>query len=175
MRSPVAIGEGRLRSGCGNLAEVLRRTRGECAIRHAALVSASRAGCAGAVEDLTAQDLADGTVRAVLDRGEHGVTPVERLGDGELRYLGLALVLLTGPGVLAMDPVAEVLPARQTLTVLADGFDRCLDRRQTGGLLALAARMTERGHVRLIGALRDGACVAGADGAAGARVVNLGS
>lgn len=175
MRSPVAIGEGRLRSGCGNLAEVLRRTRGECAIRHAALVSASRAGCAGAVEDLTAQDLADGTVRAVLDRGEHGVTPVERLGDGELRYLGLALVLLTGPGVLAMDPVAEVLPARQTLTVLADGFDRCLDRRQTGGLLALAARMTERGHVRLVGALRDGACVTGADGTAGARVVNLGS
>ena len=33
--------------------------------------------------------------------------PVERLGDGELRYIALALVLLTGPGVLEMDPAAR--------------------------------------------------------------------
>ncbi|BBJ40406.1 hypothetical protein SSPO_031240 [Streptomyces antimycoticus] len=71
--------------------------------------------------------------------------PVERLGDGELRYLALALVLLTGPGVLAVDPAADVLPARQVLTVLADGFDRCLDRRQARELLGVAARMCARG------------------------------
>ncbi len=166
MRSPAAVGEGRLRGGCGNLAEVLRRTRGECGTRHAALVTASRTGCAGVVEDL-----ADGTVRAVLRRGAHAATPVERLGDGELRYLALALVLLTGPGVLDVDPVAEVLSARQVLTVLADDFDRSLDRRQTAELLALAARMTRRGHIRLLGALREGTPVPGAEGADGAEGV----
>ncbi|MEU4886658.1 MULTISPECIES: hypothetical protein [Streptomyces] len=165
MRSPAAVVEGRLRGGCGNLAEVLRRTRGECGTRHAALVAASRTGCAGAVDDLAVEDLADGTVRAVLRRGAHTATPVERLGDGELRYLALALVLLTGPGVLDVDPVAEVLSARQVLTVLADDFDRSLDRRQTAELLALAARMTRRGHIRLLGALREGTPVPGVDGA----------
>ncbi|MET8676864.1 ATP-binding protein [Streptomyces sp. NPDC004647] len=171
MRAPVAAGEGRLRGGCGNLAEVLQRIRSECATRHAALVAASRAGCAGVVEDLAAQELADGTVRAVLDRGGLGTTPVGRLGDGELRYLALALVLLTGPGVLAMEPVAEVLPARQALTVLADGFDRCLDRCQSRELLALAVRMGERGHVRLVGAVREAADAAGVEGVS---VVDLG-
>ncbi|MER0243297.1 ATP-binding protein [Streptomyces sp. HSW2009] len=92
-------------------------------------------------------------LRAVLGRGEFGSMPVDRLGDGELRYLGLALVLLTGPGVLDVDPVADVLPALQTLTVLADGFDRCLDARQARLLLELAGRMCERGHIRLVGAV----------------------
>ncbi|MGP4000336.1 AAA family ATPase [Streptomyces sp. 8N706] len=171
MRTPVAVGAGRLQGGCGNLAEVLRRTRTECVTRHAALVAAARTGCVGVVEDLAAEDLADGTVRAVLDRGALGVTPLGRLGDGELRYLALALVLLTGPGVLEMEPVAEVLPARQALTVLADGLDRCLDRRQVYELLELAVRMGQRGHVRLVGAVQDGAAAAGV---AGVSVVDLG-
>ncbi|MER5973194.1 ATP-binding protein [Streptomyces sp. NPDC002055] len=171
MRVPVPLGAGRLHGGCGNLAEVLLRTREECGTRHAALIAASRAGCAGAVEDLAAQELTDGTVRAVLDRGALGITPVGRLGDGELRYLALALVLLTGPGVLDMEPVAEVLPALQAMTVLADGFDRCLDRRQVRELLSLAVRMGERGHVRLVGAVQDRAP---AEGVAGVSVVDLG-
>jgi energy-coupling factor transporter ATP-binding protein EcfA2 len=171
MRAPVPVGEGRLLGGCGNLAEVLRRTRTECSTRHAALIAASRKGCAGTVEDLAAQDLADGTVWAVLDRGTAGTTPLGRLADGELRYLALALVLLTGPGVLAMDPAAEVLQARQALTVLADGLDRCLDRRQARELLALAVRMGERGHVRLVGAVHDGAHAARVGGVS---VVDLG-
>ncbi|MEV6315615.1 ATP-binding protein [Streptomyces sp. NPDC051776] len=172
MRAPVAVGEGRLWRGCGNLAEVLRRTRAECATRHAALVAACRAGCGGAVEDLAAEWLGDGNVRAVLDRGAQGVTPVGRLGDGELRYLALALVLLTGPGVLEMDPAAEVLPARQTLTVLADGLDRCMDRRQARELLALAVRMGERGHVQLVGSVRDAEA---ASAVPGVSVVDLGA
>ncbi|MGP3947707.1 AAA family ATPase [Streptomyces sp. 7N604] len=171
MRAPVPVGEGRLQAGCGNLAEVLRRTRAECTTRHAALVAACRTACAGAVEDLAAEELGDGTVRAVLDRGALGVTPVGRLGDGELRYLALALVLLTGPGVLEMDPAAEVLPARQALTVLADGLDRCLDRRQARELLTLAVQMGERGHVRLVGAVQDGGSAAGVEGVS---VVDLG-
>ncbi|WP_037890412.1 AAA family ATPase [Streptomyces sp. NRRL S-87] len=172
MRAPAAPGTGLLRAGCDNLAEVLRRTRDECATRHAALVRAARTGCAGPVADLRARTLADGRVTAELGRG--GVlpgTPLGRLGEGELRFLALALVLLTGPGVLAVDPAAELLPARQALAVLADGLDRGLDGRQTAELLRLALLSCGRGHVRLAGAVgEDGA---GARGLAGVSVVDL--
>ncbi|MFF3322741.1 ATP-binding protein [Streptomyces sp. NPDC002889] len=174
MRGPVAAGAagaGRLRRGCDNLAEVLHRTRSECAIRHARLAAAARAGCAGEVADLAVQELPDGTVQALLGRGgSRADTPVGRLGEGELRYLGLALVLLTGPGVLAMDQVDEVPTAYQSLTVLADGFDRCLDAAQTRELLTLAAEMCARGHIRLVGTLAD---ASGARGIGGATVVDL--
>lgn len=158
MRAPVALGEGRLRRGCDNLAEVLWRTRAECSKRHAMLAAAARVGCAGPVAELAARRLADGTVRAVLDRGEQRVdTPLGRLGEGELRFLALALVLLTGPGVLAVDQVGELLPARQSLMVLADGLDRSLDRRQAGELLGLAVKASEHGHIRLLGTVADAA------------------
>ncbi|MER7397525.1 ATP-binding protein [Streptomyces sp. NPDC000151] len=135
----------RLRPDCGNLAAVLERTGRECATRHAALVDAVRAGCPGPVREL---------------RAEPGARRLDWLGDGELRYLALALVLLTGPGVLAVDPVAEVLPARQVLTVVVDGLDRCLDRRQSAELFALAVRMAARGHVRLLGTVTDASAAA---------------
>ncbi|MFD3421422.1 biotin transporter BioY [Streptomyces decoyicus] len=109
-------------------------------------------------------------VRAVLDRGELGELPVEQLGDGELRFVALALVLLTGPGVLAMDPVAEVPSAHQQMTVMADGMDRCMDRRQARELVSLAVRMAERGHVRLLGTVRDPAV---AEGLPGVQVLHL--
>ncbi|MFE1763390.1 biotin transporter BioY [Streptomyces angustmyceticus] len=109
-------------------------------------------------------------VRAVLDRGELGELPVEQLGDGELRFLALALVLLTGPDVLAMDPVGEVPSAHQQMTVMADGMDRCLDHRQARELVSLAVRMTERGHVRLLGTVRDPSV---ADGLPGVQVLHL--
>ncbi|WP_431041720.1 AAA family ATPase [Streptomyces sp. P1-3] len=174
MRVPARREEGRLRAGCDNLAAVLLRTRTECATRHTALVGAVRAGCAGPVADLTTERLADGAVRALLDQGELGAMPVERLGDGELRYLALTLVLMTGPEVLEVDTVKDVLPARQALTVLADGFDRCLDRRQAGELMGVAARMCARGHVRLVAAVGDAADLRGV-GAEGVTVVHLGT
>ncbi|MET9898643.1 ATP-binding protein [Streptomyces sp. NPDC006446] len=170
MRPPVSLGSGRLLRGCGNLADVLWRTRSECGRRYAHLVAAVRAGCAGTVTDLPAELLGDGTVRALLDRGDGVRTPLGLLGDGELRYLALALVLLTGPGVLEVDPAGEVPAAYQSLTVLADGFDRGLDARQTRELVRLATRMCERGHIRLVGTVSDGAQ---AYGAAGATVVDL--
>ncbi|MFE0042000.1 AAA family ATPase [Streptomyces albireticuli] len=154
MRAPVAARDGLLRGACDNVAAVLARTRHECATRHAALVAAVGAGCRGPVEELAPQVLEGGLVRAVLGRAAGAATPLERLGDGELRYLALCLVLMTGPGVLDMDPVAEVLPARQALTVLADGLDRCLDPVQARELLTVARRMCERGHVRLVGTVR---------------------
>ncbi|GHH84756.1 biotin transporter BioY [Streptomyces sulfonofaciens] len=170
MRRPAPRGGGRLLSGCGNLAEVLRRTGAECGRRHARLVAAARAGCAGPVRDLTTRQLDDGTVCALLDRGDGILTPVDRLGDGELRYLALALVLLTGPGVLEVDTAAEVPAAYQTLTVLADGFDRCLDDRQLRELTGLAAEMCAGGHLRLLAAVRT---TTAAQGAAPASVVHL--
>ncbi|MFE1453990.1 ATP-binding protein [Streptomyces sp. NPDC058735] len=164
MREPVPAGSGRLLGDCANLADVLWRTRSECARRHAQLVAAVRAGCAGPVADVLALPGAGHTVGAALDRGDGVRTRVGRLGDGELRYLALALVLLTGPGVLEVDPAGEVPPALQTLTVLADGFDRSLDPGQRRELLGLAARMCERGHLRLVGAVSDASWATGTDG-----------
>ncbi|MFF4351439.1 ATP-binding protein [Streptomyces sp. NPDC001530] len=170
MRAPAPVGSGRLLPGCGNLAEVLWRTRSECVHRYAHLVTAVRGGCAGPVTDVLAEPLADGTIRALLDRGDGVRTHLGLLGDGELRYLALALVLLTGPGVLEVDQAGEVPAALQSLTVLADGFDRCLDARQAGELVRLAARMCERGHIRLVGAVSDASW---AYGVAGVTVVDL--
>jgi hypothetical protein len=164
MRLPVPTGSGRLLGGCDNLADVLWRTRAECGRRHAQLVAAVRAGCAGSVADVLAEALPEGTVRALLDRGDGSRTELGRLGDGELRYLALALVLLTGPGVLEVDPAGEVPAAMQTLTVLADNLDRGLDPRQRTELLRLAVRMCERGHIRLVGAVSDASWAAGMDG-----------
>ncbi|WP_141207359.1 ATP-binding protein [Streptomyces griseorubiginosus] len=164
MRLPVPTGSGRLLGGCDNLADVLWRTRAECSRRHAQLVAAVRAGCAGPVADVLAEPLLTGAVRALLDRGDGGRTELGRLGDGELRYLALALVLLTGPGVLEVDPAGEVPAAMQTLTVLADNLDRGLDPRQRAELLRLALRMCERGHIRLVGAVSDASWAAGTDG-----------
>ncbi|MEU7583964.1 ATP-binding protein [Streptomyces sp. NPDC041068] len=173
MRAPVPAGliaagqagAGRLLSGCDNLAEVLWRTQAECAGRHALLVSAVREGCAGPVVDVFAEEAEDGAVHAYIDRGGGVRTPLGRLGDGELRYLALALVLLTGPGVLAVDPVAEVPAAYQTLTVVADGLDRRLDARQARAIGDLAARTCGRGHIRLVGAVGDASWAADAEGA----------
>ncbi|MEU1010097.1 ATP-binding protein [Streptomyces sp. NPDC005890] len=164
MRVPVPTGSGRLLPGCDNLADVLWRTRAECGRRHGLLVEALRAGCAGPVADLVAEPLADGTVRALLDRGDGFRTELARLGDGELRHLALTLVLLTGPGVLDVDTPGEVPDALRTLTVLADGFDRNLDPRQRRELLRMAARMGERGHVRCVAAVQDASWAAGTPG-----------
>lgn len=173
MRGPAALGDGRLMRGCDNLAAVLWRTRTECGRRHGLLVEAVRAGCAGPVADVLAEPAGDGRVRAVLDRGDGVRTGFERLGDGELRYAALALVLLTGPGVLDVDPVGEVPAALQTLTVLCDDFGTGLDSRQRDELLRLAARMCERGHIRLAGAVSDGAWAGGVGEKGEGRVVDL--
>lgn len=180
MRAPVALGDGRLRGSCDNLSAVLARTEGECVTRHAALVKAVRAVCSPPVEGLTTLPVgppADGPgvsaerVIAAVDRGPLGRVPVDRLGDGELRFLALALVLLTGPGVLDVDTSTEVLPAGQVLTVLGDGLDVGLDRRQVHELLRLAGLAAQRGHIRLLGTVQDASC---ADGLDGVSVLGLG-
>lgn len=185
MRAPVPRGDGRLRSDCRNLADVLRRTRHECATRHALLAAAARTGCAGPVAGLDVRGAAagpgggvvggpgGGLVAAVLDRGpDLPATALGRLGAGELRFLALALVLLTGPGVLQVEPVADVLAARQALTVLADDLDRGLDRGQSAELLRLALLSGGRGHVRLAAAVGEETAGTGR-GLPGVSVVDL--
>ncbi|MFD4943009.1 ATP-binding protein [Streptomyces sp. NPDC058239] len=172
MRAPVPAGDGRLRRGCDNLAAVLERTRTQCTQRHARLVAATRAGCAGPVTALGVERLADGLLRATVGRGGRHATPVGRLGDGELRYLALALVLVTGSGALAVDAAGEVPSAMQTLTVLADGFDRDLDGRQLRGLLDLAVSIGAAGHLRLVGTVTEWGAVRARE-TAGVTVVDL--
>jgi hypothetical protein len=173
MRGPVRLGDGRLRSACDNLSAVLARTEGECGIRHGMLVKAVGEVCSGPVEGLTTLPAllpGDGrgpavdAVIAAVNRGPLGMLPVDRLGDGELRFLALALVLLTGPGVLDVDTSTELLPAGQVLTVVADGFDLGLDRRQARELLRLAGLAAARGHIRLLGTVQDVGCAEGLDG-----------
>ncbi|MFK0198653.1 AAA family ATPase [Streptomyces lavendulae] len=199
MRAPVPQGDGRLHGDCRNLADVLRRTRHECATRHALLAAAARTGCAGPVAGLDVRGaaagpgggtgggrggpvgvrggpvggLGGGLVAAVLDRGPGlPATDLGRLGAGELRFLALALVLLTGPGVLQVEPVADVLAARQALTVLADDLDRGLDRGQGAELLRLALLSSGRGHVRLAAAVGEATAGTGR-GLPGVSVVDL--
>ncbi|UQX03513.1 ATP-binding protein [Streptomyces sp. RerS4] len=176
MRAPVPTGAGRLRRDCGNLADVLRRTRDECGTRHALLAGAARTGCAGPVVELAVRGPGGpggGLVTALLERGpDRPATDLGRLGAGELRFLALALVLLTGPGVLAVDPAAELLSARQALTVLADGFDRDLDRSQSAELLRLALLSGARGHIRLVASVGE-RTAATARGVSGVSVVDL--
>ncbi|MEU9561975.1 ATP-binding protein [Streptomyces sp. NPDC048161] len=173
MRAPVPAGDGRLRRDCDNLAAVLERTLTWCPRRRARLLAAVRAGCAGPVTALGVEHLTDGSLRATVGRGEGRATPVGRLGDGELRYLGLTLALLTGPGLLVMDAAGEVPSAMQTLTVLADGLDRDLDGRQLRALLSLAGTVGAAGHLRLVGTVTEPG-VAPARETPGVTVVDLG-
>ncbi|WP_309051997.1 ATP-binding protein [Streptomyces sp.] len=173
MRTPVPPGDGRLLRHCGNLAEVLHRTHNECPRRHRRLAAVAAAGCAGPVTGVGVEELPGGLVRAVLERGGgRPVTPLGRLGDGELRYLALALTLLTGPGVLAMDRIAEVPDAMQSLTLLADDLDRGLDGRQARELAGLAAAIAGDGHIRVAAAAGTGTAEE-ARGVAGVTVVDL--
>ncbi|MEZ7005230.1 ATP-binding protein [Streptomyces sp. AD55] len=164
MREPVPTGTGRLLAGCDNLADVLWRTRPACARRHARFVAAVRAGCTGPVADVLAEPVVGGVVRGLLDRGDGVRTGLARLGYGELRYVALVLVLLTGSGVLEADAAGEPPGPLRTLTVLADGLDRGLDARQRAQLLALATEMCERGDIRLVGSVPDASWAAGAEG-----------
>ncbi|GAA3376690.1 hypothetical protein GCM10020367_49370 [Streptomyces sannanensis] len=151
MRRPVAVGEGRLLRGCDNLAEVLRRTRDECARRHAVLVEAARAGCAGPVRDLSVEQLADGTVRAVLGRGEPGDigtstpagTPPRATGRGG------AQISRAGPGAADRARGAGRGPGRRGAVGAAGshgarGRTRPLPRPAAGG----RAGVPGRGDVR---------------------------
>ncbi|MFC9624071.1 hypothetical protein ACFTXM_30140 [Streptomyces sp. NPDC056930] len=172
MRGPVPAGDGRLRRGCDNLAAVLELTHTQGAPHRARLVAAAHAGCAGPVTALGVERLADGLLRATIGRDGGHATPVGRLGDSELKYLALAPVLLTGPGVLAADAAGEVPSAIQTLTVAADGLDRDLDGRQLRGLPDPAVSIGAAGHLGLMVTVTEPGAVRARE-TAGVTVVDL--
>jgi hypothetical protein len=72
-----------------------------------------------------------------------------------LRHLAFAAVLLTGAGVLDVDPAAEVPWAHRQLTVLAEDLGAGLGGEQTASLLRLAREVCGRRDVRLLAALQD--------------------
>jgi hypothetical protein len=73
--------------------------------------------------------------------------------------------------VLDVDTSTELLPAGQVLTVVADGLDLGMDRRQARELLRLAGLAASRGHIRLLATVQDQTC---ADGMGGVSVTALG-
>lgn len=163
MRDWVPAGNTMLEPDARNVSAVVARTLTECRVRHGLLGEALRAVCPYRVDGVTVVPGTAGTVMAALDRGPLGGMPVTLLGAGELRALALSLVLLTGPGVLAMDP-AEVPGALQLLTVAAEDLDRGLAEGQVRELLALAGRMCARGHVRVVASAHHRAWVEGTEG-----------
>ena len=91
----------------------------------------------------------DGTVRALLDRGDGFTTALRRLGDGELRYLGPRAGAAHRPRACwrstrpaRCPPRCRPSPSSPTASTAR------LDPRQRAELLRLAARMCERGHIR---------------------------
>jgi hypothetical protein len=167
MRMPVpARDDARLRSSAANISAVLARIEGECRIRFGRLVGAMRAVSPHPVTELSVvrgRIDAKGTegVLAVLQEGELGRTTADRLGSGALRFLAIATVLLTGPGVLQMAPALEVPDARRLLTVLADNLAAGLTGAQAAELLTLAGEVTRRGHVRLLASVQEDTAVRG--------------
>ncbi|WP_052442301.1 AAA family ATPase [Streptacidiphilus neutrinimicus] len=146
--------DARLRGTAENLSAVIARIEGECRIRFGKLVQAAREMSAVPVSGLGAlrrrEDDGAAWVCAALDEPGGRRVAADTLPSGALRQLAFATALLTGPGVLQMSPAAEVPDAERLLQILADGLDLGLPPERTAALLALAAEVAARGHVRLL-------------------------
>lgn len=161
MRGWVPAGDdARLRSGADNLSAVLARVQGECRIRYARLLRTVQAIAPFPVAGLGVLR-APGTggdgreqVLAAIGEADGSWTGAGLMGGGLLRQLAFALVLLTGPGVLQMEPAADVPETERLLTVLAAEPDAGVTDRQLDELLRLAVEVARRGHVRLLATLR---------------------
>ncbi|GAA1232753.1 ATP-binding protein [Kitasatospora nipponensis] len=150
--------QARLLPTAANLSAVLARLQGECTRRYGRLLRAVQAAAPHPLLGLDvarrgSQDLE--RLMAVFDEGVLGRTGADQAADGMLRLLAFAAVLLTGAGVLDVDPAAEVPWARRQLTVLAEDLGAGLCAEQTASLLRLAREMCDKDHVRLLAALHD--------------------
>lgn len=160
--------EARLLPSAANISAVLARLQGECSRRYGRLLKAVQAA---APHPLLGLDVARCGIQAqerllaVFDEGVLGRTGADQASDGMLRLLAFAAVLLTGAGVLDVDPAAEVPWARRQLTVLAEDLGAGLSAEQTASLLRLAQEMCEKEHVRLLAAVQDEEPVRAAGGA----------
>ncbi|OIV38107.1 hypothetical protein BIV57_07570 [Mangrovactinospora gilvigrisea] len=195
MRGPGVPGDTMLRRHADNIAAVVERIQQECRFRHGRLLRAVQSvsplpvralqvrrepGPGRAGERLVAgfrEAVAGGSgvgfgsgfgsgAGSGSGSGDDGrLVPLESASDGLLRFLAFASVLLTGPGVLQMDPV-DVPDADRLLTVLAEDMDAGMARGQQLALLRLAAEMCALGHVRAVGAVHDPGAAADVPGAA---------
>jgi hypothetical protein len=150
--------QARLLGTAGNISAVLARVKDDCTRRYGRLLKAVQAA---APHPLLGLDVArrgsetDERVLAVFDEGVLGRTGADQASDGMLRLLAFAAVLLTGAGVLDVDPAVEVPAAHRQLTVLAEDLGAGLGTEQIATLLRLAREVCEKEDIRLLGALQE--------------------
>ncbi|GAA1982504.1 AAA family ATPase [Kitasatospora viridis] len=148
----------RLLPTAANVSAVLARLQGECSRRYGRLLKAVQGA---APHPLLGLDVdrrtvaAQERVLAVFDEGVLGRTRADQASDGMLRLLAHAAVLLTGAGVLEVDPAAEVPWARRQLTVLAEDLGAGLAADQTAALLRVAQEVCATDTVRVLAAVQD--------------------
>ncbi|PYC77039.1 biotin transporter BioY [Streptomyces tateyamensis] len=150
--------QARLLPTAANLSAVLARLQGECVRRYGRLLKAVQAAAPHPLLGLDVERRGTRTqerLLAVFDEGVLGRTGADQASDGMLRLLAFAAVLLTGAGVLDVEPAAEVPWARRQLTVLAEDLGAGLGAEQTAALLRLAREMCDKEHLRLLAAVQD--------------------
>ncbi|MFE0461551.1 AAA family ATPase [Kitasatospora sp. NPDC058965] len=150
--------QARLLPTAANMSAVLARLQGECVRRYGRLLKAVQAAAPHPLLGLDVErrgTRAQERLLAVFDEGVLGRTGADQASDGMLRLLAFAAVLLTGAGVLDVDPAAEVPWARRQLTVLAEDLGAGLGGEQTVALLRLAREMCDKEHLRLLAAVQD--------------------
>ncbi|MGW6917660.1 AAA family ATPase [Kitasatospora sp. NPDC054939] len=171
--------QARLVSTAANISAVIARLSNECARRYGQLLrvvqsaaphpllglalarrAPSNAGAGGSTDG-------EDQVLAVFDEGVLGHTGADQASDGMLRHLAFAAVLLTGAGVLDVDPAAEVPWAHRQLTVLADDLGAGLCADQSATLLRLARDMSGRNQLRVLATLQEPAAARDALGEPG--------
>lgn len=150
--------DARLLGSAANISAVLARLKSDCTRRYGRLLKAVQAA---APHPLLGLDVArrgpeaQERLLAVFDEGVLGRTGADQASDGMLRLLAFAAVLLTGAGVLDVDPAGEVPSAHRQLTVLAEDLGAGLGAEQTASLLRVAREVCEREDIRLLGALQE--------------------
>ncbi len=152
--------DARLLGSAANISAVLARLKSDCTRRYGRLLKAVQAA---APHPLLGLDVArcgpeaQERLLAVFDEGVLGRTGADQASDGMLRLLAFAAVLLTGAGVLDVDPAGDIPSAHRQLTVLAEDLGAGLGAEQTASLLRVAREVCEREDVRLLGALQEAA------------------
>ncbi|MEV4557366.1 ATP-binding protein [Kitasatospora sp. NPDC049285] len=159
--------QARLLGTAANISAVLGRLKYECNRRWARLL---RAVQAAAPHPLLGLDVArrgeagQQRLLAVFDEGVLGRTGADQASDGMLRLLAFAAVLLTGAGVIDVDPADEVPDAHRQLVLLAEDLGAGLAHEQITALLRLAHEVAAKEDVRLVAALQDPGPAVGLDG-----------
>ncbi|MER5864661.1 ATP-binding protein [Kitasatospora sp. NPDC002040] len=150
--------DARLVASAANISPVLARVKQECTRRYGRLLKAVQQA---APHPLLGLDVArrgpeaSEQLLAVFDEGVLGRTGADQASDGMLRLLAFAAVLLTGAGVLDVDPAAEIPSAHRQLTVLAEDLAAGLGAEQISALLRLAREVCEKEDIRLLAAVQD--------------------